>query len=118
MFNPPPGDEATKSQSESSEHATETQAVTITISRDKGKTIIAKKEVAIKEDDKLMRVLKKNFDVKEEDGFITSIEEIAPENGEKKGWIYTVNGKMASVGADEYKLKPGDDVVFDFQSWE
>lgn len=28
--------------------------------------------------------------------------------GDLSGWVYTVNGKQPSVGAGEYKLKPGD----------
>ena len=32
--------------------------------------------------------------------------------GELSGWVYTVNGEKASVGADQYALKDGDRVVF------
>ena len=29
--------------------------------------------------------------------------------------MYDVNDEMAQVGADEFELSPGDDVVFDLQ---
>ncbi len=33
-------------------------------------------------------------------------------------WAFYVNGKMASVGADSYKLKAGDQITFKYESWE
>ncbi len=35
-------------------------------------------------------------------------------NGNKSGWMYTVNGKHPSVGLIDYKLKNGDDVVWHY----
>ena len=34
--------------------------------------------------------------------------------GDLSGWVYTVNGQSASVGCDQYVLKPGDRVVFHY----
>ena len=36
--------------------------------------------------------------------------------GATSGWLYDVNDKSAEVGADSYKLKSGDVVVFRFVS--
>jgi hypothetical protein len=33
-------------------------------------------------------------------------------------WAFYVNGKMAPVGADSYKLQPGDQISFQFESWK
>ncbi|MDY0396532.1 DUF4430 domain-containing protein [Virgibacillus halophilus] len=79
---------------------------------------MGKKKIAVKKGDILMDVLKENFKIEEDKGFIKSIDGIAPKKGDKKAWMYSVNGKMAKVGATDYKLKPGDEVVFDLQSWE
>ena len=34
--------------------------------------------------------------------------------GDLSGWVYTVNGESASVGVDQYVLKPGDRVEFHY----
>jgi len=34
--------------------------------------------------------------------------------GDLSGWVYTVNGESASVGVDQYVLKPGDKVEFHY----
>lgn len=94
------------------------QTVSITISKDEEAEIIVEKEIEIEENDLLMDVMKENFDIEEEDGFIHSIEGIAPLEDEEKAWMYFVNGEMAMVGAAEYELSPGDEVSFDLQAWE
>jgi LPXTG-motif cell wall-anchored protein len=33
-------------------------------------------------------------------------------------WAFYVNGKMASVGADSYPLQPGDQISFQYESWQ
>lgn len=93
-------------------------SINITLSKDKGKTILSEKKLTIQSGDILMDVLKENFKIEEDDGFIKRIDGIAPKKGEKKAWMYSVNGKMSTVGAKDYKLKPGDEIVFDLQPWE
>ncbi len=34
--------------------------------------------------------------------------------GAVSGWLYSVNGKSPSVGAEKYKLKNGDSIVFEY----
>jgi len=36
------------------------------------------------------------------------------ENTEDFAWIYFVNGESASVGADQYKLNPGDTILWKY----
>ncbi|CDQ39770.1 MULTISPECIES: DUF4430 domain-containing protein [Virgibacillus] len=96
------------------------EKVLITISKDNGEEYLHEKEIPIEEGAILMDVMEENFYIEtEQDGtFITSIERLSAKEGEQKGWVYTVNGDMPTVGAAEYKLKPDDKVVFDFQAWE
>lgn len=92
--------------------------IEITISEDHGETTILEKEVTIEEDDILLDVMKENFKIEEQDGFITSIDGKAPAEGEQKSWMFFVNGEMGLVGAAEYELSQNDQVVFDLQAWE
>ncbi|MEI3604706.1 DUF4430 domain-containing protein [Pseudogracilibacillus sp. SE30717A] len=99
------------------EEVQETQ-VLVTISKDEGKEILSEKEIQIEENEILMDVMKENFDIEEDGGFINSIDGVAPEEDEQKAWMYFVNDEMAMVGATEYELEDGDHVVFDLQAWE
>jgi len=65
-----------------------------------------------------MDVLKENFDVEEDNGFVTAIDGVEQDVNAQIGWMYFVNDEMAMVGANEYELSPGDVVNFDLQSWE
>ncbi|WP_121639780.1 DUF4430 domain-containing protein [Virgibacillus sp. Bac330] len=114
----PSSNQPSENQVTQEEQAEET--VLITISKDDGAEYLHEKEIPIEKGDILMDVMEENFYVETEKNgeFITSIERLSAKEGEKKGWIYTVNGEMPNVGATEYELKPGDKVVFDFQAWE
>lgn len=92
--------------------------ITVIISDEEAAEMYSEEEITIEDNAILMDVMKDNYDIEESDGFINSIEGIAPEEGEKKAWIYSVNGEDALVGAAEYELSINDDVVFDLQSWE
>lgn len=94
------------------------EVVIITISTDEGDEVISDKEVAIEDGDILMDVLKENYEIEEEGGFVNSIDGIQAEEDEQKAWMYFVNDEMAMVGAAEYELEVGDEVNFDLQAWE
>lgn len=94
------------------------ETVAITISKDEGHEIIDKKEVPIEADAILMDVLKENFEVDDDGGFVTSIEGVSPGEDEEKAWMFFVNDEMAPVGASDYELTPGDEITFDLQAWE
>lgn len=119
------GDEATPSQNTQPEaneeqinNESEEDVVTITISVDRGEEIVAEKEVPVEAGSILMDVLKENFTIEEEGGFIQAIEGISQDADEGKYWLYFVNDEEATVGAHEYELLPGDRITFDLQSWE
>lgn len=92
--------------------------VEFTISKDEGEEVIETKTIEIEEGDVVLDVLKDNFDVEENDGFVTSINGVSEDPDNQIGWIYFVNDEMAMVGAAEYELKADDQVNFDLQSWE
>lgn len=94
------------------------ETVVITVSENEGEEVIAEEDVPIEEGDLLLDVMEEHFDVEHEDGFVTSINGVAPEEGEQRAWMYYVNDEMPMVGAAEYELEPGDEVVFDLQAWE
>ncbi|WP_122646084.1 DUF4430 domain-containing protein [Enterococcus mediterraneensis] len=89
-------------------------------------TVQAKVEVILKEDDKeissksidfkdgdsLYDVMKNNFEIKDDNGFITSIDGHTQNQDQQKYWMYTVNGEEATTGAKELKVKNGDEIVF------
>lgn len=95
---------------------TEAGEVTITISEDNQETMIAEKTVELGEEITVLELLKKHFDVEEEQGgFITSIEGVTQNVESNHYWIYEVNGEAANVGAGDYELEPNDEVNFDLQ---
>lgn len=71
-----------------------------------------KETLNFNEGEKLLDVMKRNLEVEEKDGFITSIDGHAQDEGSKKYWLYTVNGEMAEVGANQFELHDKDEVVF------
>ncbi|ANK60820.1 MULTISPECIES: DUF4430 domain-containing protein [Loigolactobacillus] len=60
----------------------------------------------------LMKVLKKNFKVKEKQGMITDIAGHSQNKKASSYWLFKVNGKMASKGATQTYLKNHDSVTF------
>lgn len=109
---------STNNSSQSEEVAED--SVRITISINEGEEYVAEEEIEIEEGDILMDVMEENFYIETEyDGtFITSIERVAASEEEQTAWMFFVNDEMATVGASDYELSPGDVVVFDLQAWE
>lgn len=95
-------------------------SVRITISINEGEEFVTEQEISIEEGDILMDVMQENFYIETDfDGaFITSIERVKASDEEQTAWMFFVNEEMPTVGANEYELTPGDEVVFDLQSWE
>ncbi|MEC5422427.1 DUF4430 domain-containing protein [Virgibacillus sp. C22-A2] len=105
-------------QSENNQAEEQSEEVVITISENEGEEVITEKEITIEENAILMEVMKENFEIEEEGGFINSIEGVKPEEDEQRAWMYFVNDEAALVGAQEYELTPGDKVTFDLQAWD
>lgn len=120
-------DNTNKESTDSSNETEETEGtseaqedeIVIIISKDEGEETLEEKTVAIEDGAVLMEVMEENFELETEfDGeFITSINGVGPEDGEEIAWMYSVNGETPNVGASEYELEPGDEVVFDLQPW-
>lgn len=92
--------------------------ITITISKNHNEEVLTEKEVAIEEGAILLDVMKENFEIEEDNGFITSIDGVEQDLDAQMSWMYFVNDEMAPVGAGEYELSVGDTVNFDLQAWE
>ncbi|UOQ93620.1 DUF4430 domain-containing protein [Halobacillus shinanisalinarum] len=106
------GGEETASKQEEKQEVT----LQIELSKNKGEKVISTKDVTVEEGTMLMDVMKNNFEVEENEGFITGIEGITATD--EKAWLFTINGESAMVGANEYEVKQGDEIVFDFHAWE
>ena len=71
-----------------------------------------KKEVTFKKGETLLTILKQNFEVEENDGFITSLEGHSQDEKNQTYWMFTVDGKSATTGAKEIELNNGQSVIF------
>ncbi|SIS37062.1 DUF4430 domain-containing protein [Salimicrobium flavidum] len=115
------GCQAESESSENNGEETQTQEeieATVELTQNEGEEQVDEKEITVEEGTVLLEAMEDNFELEVEDGFITGIEGISAEDGEQKGWIYSVNGEEAQVGAGEYEIEDEDDIRFDFQSWE
>lgn len=73
---------------------------------------IASKSLRVKKNTTVMTAMKKAWKVKETKGFVTSIHGHSQNAKKKIYWMYYVNGKLASVGASQYKLHNKDHVTW------
>ncbi len=71
-----------------------------------------KKKWSFKKGDDLLTILKQNFEVEEDDGFITSLEGHSQDEKNQTYWMFTVDGKSATTGAKEIELNDGQSVIF------
>ena len=53
----------------------------------------------------------------EEGGFVTSINGISQDPGANKFWLYYVNGEFAQVGAGDYIVQEGDEIIWKLESF-
>ncbi|WP_082233957.1 DUF4430 domain-containing protein [Halobacillus massiliensis] len=110
--------DTTETDEQATENNNEETTVEIEVSKDEGEETLSAEEYTVEEGTTLMEIMKDNYEIEEEGGFINSIDGIQPEDGEQKAWIYTINGEDAMVGANEYEVEDGDSINFDFQAWE
>jgi hypothetical protein len=96
--------------------------VELRVTRDFGqRLVLAEDGLRIREDDTVMRLLKRNADVETRfgGGFVQSIDGLSGHGEEgTSDWFYYVNGIEASEGAADYELSPGDVVQWDRRDWE
>ncbi|MHB9782488.1 DUF4430 domain-containing protein [Streptococcus sp. 10F2] len=92
--------------------------VTVSVTQD-GKAIENSPfELSFKEGDKLLDVMKKQMDIKEENGLVTSINGIEQKPDEQKYWLFDVNGKMSDKGAQDVELKDGDTIDWKLEAYQ
>ena len=80
------------------------------------KEVLAKefenKEIAVAKDTSLYDAMKENFEIKDEDGFITSIAGKEQDAPAQKYWTFTLNEEQVNEGAKDVTLKDRDKVIF------
>lgn len=96
---------------------TQTTTATLQIESTKYEAEITKGETVYDFMDKFRQSGKINLVTKNYTGigvFIAEINGVKGENG--KSWIYYVNGKLATIGVSNYKLKSGDIVLWKYEN--
>lgn len=95
--------------------------VELRVTRDFGhQLVLGKAGLRIREDETVMRLLKRNaaVDTRFGGGFVQSIEGVSGRGpGATSDWFYYVNGIEADRGAADYELSPGDVVQWDRRQW-
>lgn len=82
--------------------------------------VLAKNDLRIREDETVMRLLKRNAEVETlyGGGFVQSIDGLAGKGQDgHSDWFYYVNGIAAVEGAADYEVSPGDVVQWDRHDW-
>ncbi|WP_125152138.1 DUF4430 domain-containing protein [Clostridium rectalis] len=99
----------------------------------KSQEIILKKRIDISENKSAMTYLRENLDLRDEGGFIYEINGVhnlypipmsQKTEQQKKlkimgiDWFIYINGKKASVGANDLYPKSGDEILLDYHEWD
>lgn len=92
------------------QQAKEVISIVISLEQDGEEVEGATKELEVEEGATVLEVLKEQYEVSEEEGFIFSINGIEQDEETGKYWMYEVNDEQPTVGATEYELKDGDQV--------
>ena len=78
---------------------------------------IHNKNLEIPEDNRvLLDILKDNFDIEEDNGFITAIDGMEQDPDSNIYWLYLINGEFAEVGTKEYKVENNDKIEFNLEN--
>jgi len=103
----------------------EDKNIEVIISKNFGNEIIDKKKIIINDDLTVMDVMQDNFTIETAygGGFINAIDDIKSgftnsKERKKFDWFYYVNGISAEIGADDYYLEEGDQIIWDYHNWE
>lgn len=106
----------TATEPSSTQSQAKTEKVTITLEQEGKK--FTQKTVVYKPEETLLQLLKQQFEVEEDNGFITAIDHHEQDKDKGIYWTFTVNGKMAEKGANDTKLANNDQVVFNLASFQ
>lgn len=108
---------ACESNKETTKQATTaTETATITLQQE-GKQI-AKKDVSFEDGTSLLDIMKDNFTVVEKDGFITSLNDVVQNTDKQMYWLFTINNKEVTTGANKTTLKKDDKVLWKLEAME
>ncbi|EUJ36972.1 DUF4430 domain-containing protein [Brochothrix campestris] len=108
---------ACSSNKETDKKATNTtETATITLQQE-GKQI-AKKDVSFATETSLLDIMKDNFTVVEKDGFVTSLNDVVQNTDKQMYWLFTINDKEVTTGANKTTLKKGDKVLWKLEEME
>lgn len=66
----------------------------------------------------LLAAMKEQYEVIEDEGYITSIEGYEQSQEENIYWLYEINDEFAQVGAADYTLEDGDVISWELESSE
>jgi hypothetical protein len=92
------------------------------VTRDFGhELLLAESGLRIRDDETVMRLLKRNADVETRfgGGFVQSIDGLSGDaDGGNSDWFYFVNGIEADAGAADYEVSPGDAIQWDRRDWD
>jgi hypothetical protein len=95
--------------------------VSISITRDYGRTMLKSGQVKPRTGDTDLDLLQKIAKVQTEygGGFVSSIDGIASTSGQggRSDWFYYVNGVLSGEGSAQFVARPGDAVWWDFHDW-
>jgi len=95
--------------------------VDLRVTRDFGHQLVMEKDnLRIREDETVMRLLKRTADVETRfgGGFVQSIDGLAGRGSDgTDDWFYYVNGIEADEGAADYEISPGDVIQWDRRDW-
>lgn len=66
----------------------------------------------------LLDAMENQYEVIDNDGFITSIAGYEQDEEENAYWMYEINGEMAQIGAAEYIVEDGDQITWNLKPSE
>lgn len=82
--------------------------VKVTLSLVEDEKEIGSKEISVSEDESVLDILKEQYEVKDDGGFVTAIDGIEQDADNNKYWMYYINDEEAAKGAAETFVKDGD----------
>jgi Domain of unknown function (DUF4430) len=95
--------------------------VSLTVTRDYGRTVMLQKTDSIRESDTVLRVLDRNaaLTTRYGGGFVQSIDGLAgtQRGGRSSDWFFYVNGIESPIGSAQYDPSGGDRIWWDYRDW-
>ncbi|WP_208560951.1 DUF4430 domain-containing protein [Marinilactibacillus kalidii] len=73
-------------------------------------------EVEWTEEVTVLEVMQNQFDAVDNEGFITSIEGYEQLESKQAYWLFDINGESSTVGAGDYVLEDGDEILWNLET--